>query len=216
MFREVTKLGLEGIIAKKSSSTYAAGRSPNWLKIKAARTGDFVIVGYTQPKGTRSFIGALQLAEFVEGRLCYVGRVGTGMDDAMLLELIGLISPDIRRDAPCHGMAVTPGADPLPSESIPETSTTTWVEPHYVCEVQYADITPDGLLRHSSFLRLRNDKRPDECERRWNDDRGQTPRAQPEGSDLLAQHQRPAASTQRSAATAPQQRCRMRRWRRDL
>jgi len=183
MFREVTKLGLEGIIAKKASSTYAAGRSPNWLKIKAAQTGDFVIVGYTQPKGTRSFIGALQLAEFVDGRLCYVGRVGTGMDDAMLLELIGLISPDIRRDAPCHGMAVTPGADPLPSESIPETATTTWVEPHYVCEVQYADITPDGLLRHSSFLRLRNDKRPDECERRWVEDRSQTPGSDPTGSD---------------------------------
>jgi len=190
MFREVTKLGLEGIVAKKARSTYFAGRSPNWLKIKAALTGDFVIVGYTQPKGTRSFIGALQLAEFVEGRLCYVGRVGTGMDDAMLLELIGLISPDIRRDAPCHGMAVTPGAEPLPSESIPETNTTTWVQPHYVCEVQYADITPDGLLRHSSFLRLRNDKRPDECERRWGDDRGQTPRAEPEGSDPLAQRER--------------------------
>jgi bifunctional non-homologous end joining protein LigD len=167
MFREVTKLGLEGIIAKKANSTYFAGRSSNWLKIKAARTGDFVIVGYTQPKGTRSFIGALQLAEFVEGRLCYVGRVGTGMDDAMLLELIGLISPDIRRDAPCHGMAVTPGAEPLPSEGIPETTTTTWVEPRYVCEVQYREITPDGLLRHSSFLRLRSDKRPDECERVW-------------------------------------------------
>jgi bifunctional non-homologous end joining protein LigD len=167
MFREVTKLGLEGIIAKRADSKYLPRRSPNWLKIKAERAGDFVIVGYTQPKGTRAFIGALQLAEFVEGRLCYVGRVGTGMDDAMLHELIELISPDIRRDAPCHGMAVTPGAEPLPSEGIPETTTTTWVEPRYVCEVQYREITPDGLLRHSSFLRLRSDKRPDECERVW-------------------------------------------------
>jgi bifunctional non-homologous end joining protein LigD len=165
MFREVTKLGLEGIIAKRADSAYAPRRSPSWLKIKADRTGDFVIVGYTQPKGTRAFIGALQLAEFVEGRLCYVGRVGTGMDDTMLRELIELISPDIRRDAPCHGMAVTPGAEPLPSEGIPETSTTTWVEPRHVCEVQYREITPDGLLRHSSFLRLRDDKRPDQCER---------------------------------------------------
>src|SRR5206468_13058066 len=98
-----------------------SGRSSNWLKIKAERTGDFVIVGYTQPKGTRAFIGALQLAEFVEGRLCYVGRVGTGMDDGLLHELIALISPDIRRDAPCHGIAVTPGAEPLPSESNRET-----------------------------------------------------------------------------------------------
>jgi bifunctional non-homologous end joining protein LigD len=165
MFREVTKLGLEGIVAKRADSTYTGRRSSNWLKVKADRTGDFVIVGYTQPKGTRPFIGALQLAEFVEGRLCYVGRVGTGMDDAMLGQLIELLSPDIRRDAPCHGMAVTPGAEPAASEAIPETSTTTWVEPRYVCEVQYREITPDGLLRHSSFLRLREDKRPDECER---------------------------------------------------
>jgi bifunctional non-homologous end joining protein LigD len=200
MFREVTKLGLEGIIAKKAASTYTSGRSANWLKIKAARTGDFVIVGYTQPKGTRPFIGALQLAEFVEGRLCYVGRVGTGMDEAMLAELIGLISPDIRRDAPCHGMAVTPGAEPLPSESIPETQTTTWVQPHYVCEVQYADITPDGLLRHSSFLRLRNDKRPDECERLgW----GQTP----EGSDPVAQSEPAVVPSERSeSAVIPSER----------
>ena len=165
MFREVTKLGLEGIIAKRADSTYTPRRSAKWLKIKAERTGDFVIVGYTQPKGTRAFIGALQLAEFVEGRLCYVGRVGTGMDDAMLRDLIALISPDIRRDAPCHGMAATPGAEPLPSESIPETTTTTWVEPRFVCEVRYRELTPDGLLRHSSFARLRSDKRPDECER---------------------------------------------------
>ena len=165
MFREVTKLGLEGLIAKRVHSVYVPGRSANWLKIKAHRTGDFVIVGYTQPNGTRAFIGALQLAEFVEGRLCYVGRVGTGMDETMLGRLIALISPDIRRDAPCHGMAATSGAAPLPSESIPETTTTTWVEPRYVCEVQYREITPDGLLRHSSFLRLRDDKRPDECER---------------------------------------------------
>src|SRR5688500_7945626 len=165
MFREVTKLGLEGLIAKRAQSKYVAGRSPTWLKIKAHRTGDFVIVGYTQPNGTRAFIGALQLAEFVEGHLCYVGRVGTGMDDAMLARLIALVAPDIRRDAPCHGMAVTAGAEPLPSESIPETTTTTWVEPRYVCEVQYREITADGLLRHSSFLRLRDDKRPDECER---------------------------------------------------
>ena len=165
MFREVSKLGLEGIIAKKADSPYIARRSSCWLKIKADRTGDFVIVGYTQPKGGRAFIGALQLAEFVEGRLCYVGRVGTGMDDAMLRELMTMLAPDIRRDAPCHGMAVTPGAEPIPSEGIPETKTTTWVEPRYVVEVQYREVTPDGLLRHSSFLRLRDDKRPDECER---------------------------------------------------
>ncbi len=139
--REVSKLGLEGIIAKKASSTYSAGRTPNWLKMKAERTGDFVIVGYTQPKGGRMHIGALQLAEYVEGRLCYVGRVGTGMDDAMLSELMGMLAPIIRRDAPCEGMATVPGQPPKASEMIPETKTTTWTEARFVCEVQYRELS---------------------------------------------------------------------------
>jgi bifunctional non-homologous end joining protein LigD len=103
MFREVTKLGLEGIIAKRADSTYIARRSPNWLKIKADRTGDFVIVGYTQPKGTRAFIGALQLAEFVEGRIVLrrPRRHGDGPCDASRAHRADLTRH--RRDAPCHG-----------------------------------------------------------------------------------------------------------------
>jgi bifunctional non-homologous end joining protein LigD len=161
----VSKLGLEGIIAKKANSTYAGGRSSHWLKMKAERTGDFVIVGYTQPKGGRIHIGALQLAEYVDGQLCYVGRVGTGMNDDMLRELMEMLSPIIRRDPPCEGMATVPGQPPLASEMIPETKTTTWTEARYVCEVQYRELTPDGLLRHPAFLRLRDDKRPEDCER---------------------------------------------------
>ena len=164
--REVSRIGLEGIIAKKADSEYVAGRSALWLKMKAERTGDFVIVGYTAPKGSRSHIGALQLAEMVEGRLAYVGRVGTGMDDARLREVEAMLAPIVRSDAPCFAMATEPGVVPRESEFIPDTKTTTWVEPRYVVEVQYRELTPDGLLRHAVFLRLRDDKRPDECERR--------------------------------------------------
>ncbi|MDQ4081084.1 MAG: DNA ligase, partial [Gemmatimonadota bacterium] len=77
---KVGALGLEGIIAKKADVPYRAGRSAQWLKIKAERTADFVIVGFTDPAGTRSHLGALQLADYVNESLVYAGRVGTGFD----------------------------------------------------------------------------------------------------------------------------------------
>ena len=162
---QVTALGLEGIVAKQSDSIYRKGRSPYWLKIKAERTGDFVIVGFTKPKGSRSHLGALQLADLVNGTLVYAGRVGTGFNDALLKELHELLDPIVRSDPFCAGPVRTPGSEPLPSEQIPETSTTVWTDAVHVCEVRYREFTPDGVLRHATFARLRNDKRPHECER---------------------------------------------------
>jgi len=162
---QVTAMGLEGIVAKKSTSRYRGGRSGDWLKIKAERTGDFVIVGYTKPKGSRSHLGALQLADWVNGTLVYAGRVGTGFDDELLNELHELLDPIVRQDPLCAGPVSAPGKEPLPSEQIPETTTTTWVDAVHVCEVRYREFTPDGLLRHAAFLRLRNDKSAHECER---------------------------------------------------
>src|SRR5262249_44065008 len=105
------------------------------------------------------------LADSVNGELVYAGRVGTGFNDSLLAELGKLLAPIVRRDAPCLGPIVGPGTDPLPSEAIPETKTTTWVDPVYVCEVRFAEWTPDGVLRHAAFLRMRNDKRPHDCDR---------------------------------------------------
>lgn len=163
--QQVTLLGLEGIVAKKSDSLYRPGRSPHWLKVKAERTGDFVIVGFTEPKGSRNGLGALQLADYVNGALVYAGRAGTGFNDTQLGELRAMLDDIVRRDPPCHGPVLRLGADPLPSNQIPETRTTTWTEPVYVCEVRFREWTPDGVLRHPAFLRLRSDKRPHECER---------------------------------------------------
>ena len=162
---QVAKLGLEGIIAKKADAPYRGGRSAQWLKIKAERTDDFVIVGFTEPKGNRTGLGALQLADYVDGHLVYAGRAGTGFNDSQLAQLRDMLGALVRRDAPCFGPVLTPGAAPLPSEQIPETRTTTWTEPRYVCEVRFREWTPDGVLRHPAFLRLRTDKRPHECER---------------------------------------------------
>ena len=163
--QQVTAMGLEGIVAKKSTSRYRGGRSGDWLKIKAERTGDFVIVGFTKPKGSRSHLGALQLADLVNGTLVYAGRVGTGFNEELLKELHGLLDPIVRNDPLCAGPVYAPGDEPLKSEQIPETSTTIWTDAVHVCEVRYREFTPDGLLRHSTFVRLRNDKSPHECER---------------------------------------------------
>jgi bifunctional non-homologous end joining protein LigD len=162
---KVTAMGLEGIVAKKSDCPYRKGRSPHWLKIKAERTGDFVIVGFTKPNGSRSHLGALQLADWVNGTLVYAGRVGTGFDGDDLKELHDLLDPIVRRDPLCAGPIYGPGKEPLPSEQIPETKTTVWTDAVHVCEVRYREVTPDGLLRHATFKHLRKDKSPHECER---------------------------------------------------
>ena len=162
---QVAALGLEGIIAKKADTPYRGGRSAQWLKIKAERTDDFVIVGFTEPRGNRHGLGALQLADYVNGSLVYAGRAGTGFNDGQLTELREMLDELVRRDPACFGPVLAPGGEPRPSDQIPETRTTTWTEPVYVCEVRFREWTPDGLLRHPAFLRMRTDKRPHECER---------------------------------------------------
>jgi len=162
---QVAALGLEGIIAKKADAPYRGGRTDKWLKVKAEKTGDFVVVGFTEPNGNRPGFGALQLADYVNGALVYAGRAGTGFNDDLLREIRAMLEPLVRREPPCHGPVMKPGAEPLPSTQIPETRTTTWTEPRHVVEVRFREWTPDGVLRHPAFLRLRTDKRPHECER---------------------------------------------------
>lgn len=166
---QVEGMGLEGIVAKRADAPYRGGRSSQWLKIKAEKTGDFVIVGFTEPKGGRTGFGALQLADLVGGQLVYAGRAGTGFDDRQLIELRQLLERDRRATPPCAGPVPAGAVEPLPAEAIPETRTTTWVEPRHVCEVRFREWTPDGLLRHPAFRRIRDDKRPDQCDRQgWN------------------------------------------------
>jgi len=163
--QQVTALQLEGIIGKRADARYRGGRSDNWLKFKTDRSADFAIVGFTAPKGSRQHIGALHLADLVDGALVYAGRVGTGFSDAYLGELWQMLTPMARATPACDGPVGVPGAAPLPASAIPDTSTTTWVEPRLVCEVRYREWTPDGLLRHPTFLRLRDDKAVQDCER---------------------------------------------------
>jgi len=162
---QVSALGLEGIIAKRADAPYRAGRSTAWLKIKTEQTGDFVIVGFTKPKGSRGHIGAVQLADMVNGALVYAGRVGTGFSDALLAELKDLLKPITREDPPCLGPLPEVADEPFGSDDIPDTKTTTWVEPRHACEVRFLEWTPDGVLRHAAFQRMRPDKEPRDCAR---------------------------------------------------
>jgi bifunctional non-homologous end joining protein LigD len=149
-YDEVAKLGLEGIVAKRADAPYVAGRSPHWLKLKADRTADFVVVGFTRPQGGRSGFGALHLGAYDGERLLYVGRAGSGFGDKQLADTRALLDARVRKSCLCEG--------PLPKgrEHI-------WVEPELVCEVRYKEWTEEGLLRQPVFLRFREDKDPREC-----------------------------------------------------
>ncbi len=152
LYEEAERLGLEGVVAKKAGSPYKPGRSAAWLKIRSRRTADFVVVGFTAPKGSRGGFGALHLADYLDGALTYAGRAGSGFSDKQLTEVRRTLERQVRAVAACAG--------PLPSEK-----GTTWVEPTLVCEVSFSEWTDEGLLRQPVFLRFRDDKRPEECVR---------------------------------------------------
>ena len=152
MYAKVREMRLEGIVAKKANSKYLGRRTGQWLKIVVDRTGDFVVCGFTQPRGGRAGFGALHLGLYDDGELVYTGRVGTGFSDEQLREMRHVLE-DIQQPEPsCRG-------------ATPSGEDTAWVRPEWVAEVRYKEITRDGLLRAPVFVRLRDDKRPEECQR---------------------------------------------------
>jgi len=136
LMQHVTGLGLEGIVGKKADAPYKAGRTPSWVKIRAEQTADFVVVGFTAPKGTRGGFGALQLADWVEGELVYAGRAGSGFSDKQLGQVRKTLEATARKSPPCNGPRPWPTeVEPPSKRPIPDTKDTTWVEPKLVCEV---------------------------------------------------------------------------------
>ncbi|MDQ3287251.1 MAG: DNA ligase D [Pseudomonadota bacterium] len=152
VFAASAKQEMEGIISKAVDAHYTPGRSRTWLKIKHALAEEFVIVGYTAPKGSRSGFGSLLMATREAGALKYVGRVGTGFDDECLRSLTAQLRT-IGREQPTVSL---PGHIPLSLRSV------TWVEPRLVAEVEFRGWAKEGLLRQASFKRLREDKSMDD------------------------------------------------------
>jgi bifunctional non-homologous end joining protein LigD len=151
--RQVKKMGLEGIIAKKADSKYVIGqRSNEWLKIKNVKTCEAVIVGFSKPGGSRQYFGALLIGAYNDKRqLISIGSVGTGFTDMLLKDLHAKLSKHVRKSS-AFDVAIPAS----------EAKDVTWVNPTLVCEVQFTEITSDGHVRHPSYLGLRHDKSPNE------------------------------------------------------
>ncbi len=149
LFETACRHGAEGLIGKRSASTYVAGRSRDWVKLKCVNNQEFVIGGWTDPAGSREGFGALLVGYFDEkGALHYAGKVGTGFDAATLRSLGAALARRERRTSPFTGG--TP----------PKERGAHWVTPSLVAQVGFSEWTHDDRLRHPRFLGLRDDKSP--------------------------------------------------------
>jgi bifunctional non-homologous end joining protein LigD len=145
-FRQACDSGWEGVIAKQADRPYPKGRTRDWLKFKCVAEQEFVVGGYTDPKGTRYGFGALLVGYYDEAGLRYAGKVGTGYTERTLRAL--------RRRMVALRRTDSPFADPVP-EPNPH-----WIHPELVVQVGFSEWTGDGRLRHPRYSGLRNDKRP--------------------------------------------------------
>jgi bifunctional non-homologous end joining protein LigD len=149
-YKHVKAMNLEGMIAKRANSIYRPGvRTKDWLKIKNHNTQEAIIAGFTEPKGSRDYFGALVLAVKQHGKLRYIGHTGTGFSNQTLIRLYQQLKPLIRPTSPFE-------------TRIPVKAGVTWLEPVLVCNVKYTELTRDGILRHPVFQGLRVDKTADE------------------------------------------------------
>lgn len=151
-YREACRKGWEGIMAKKADSLYVSKRSREWLKFKCTREQEFVVGGFTDPKGHRVGFGALLVGYYKAGKLVYAGKVGTGFDDETLQRLGNQLAQLETTTCPF-------AVDDLP------TVDAHWVRPKLVAQIAFTEWTAEGKLRHPRFLGLRSDKRPHEVVR---------------------------------------------------
>ena len=136
----------EGLIAKDAASTYQPGRrSPAWRKIKLLQEQEFVIGGWTDPRETRQYFGALLLGVHEDGGLKYTGHTGTGFDERELARLFKLLKARATKTSPF-------------SETIKTNEPSHWVRPDLVAQIRFTEWTADGKLRHPVYLGLRDDK----------------------------------------------------------
>lgn len=165
MLHELQARGFEGVVAKLKDSKYEAGRrSGAWVKFKWSNEQEFVIGGYTRPKGGRAYFGALLVGYYDQDRLLFAGKVGTGFDQRWLKSLHRKFQKLIRQDCPFVNLPEKPSGG---SKGITrgEMRWCTWVAPSLVCQVRFAEWTRDGHLRQPAFLGLREDKKPTEVVR---------------------------------------------------
>ena len=145
-FQIAKKNALEGIIAKKKDSVYTPGyRTKWWLKIKIEARHEAVVCGYTKNRDSDRLFSSLVLGVQDEGKVKFIGQVGTGFNQISQKEIFTKLTPLVITDCPF---------DKVPKTGVP----TVWVKPYYICEVKYTELTAEGLMRHPSFQGLRPDK----------------------------------------------------------
>ncbi|MEX5667991.1 DNA ligase D [Pseudomonas neuropathica] len=149
LLNSACQMQMEGLIGKRLGSPYVSRRSSDWIKLKCKHRQEFVIVGYTDPKGSRSAFGALLLGlhDRDSGELRYAGKVGTGFNESTLKSILTQLKPlQVKKPA-----VVNP-----PSGF--EVKGVHWLKPKLLAEVAFAEMTKDGSVRHAVFHGLRDDK----------------------------------------------------------
>jgi DNA ligase D-like protein (predicted ligase) len=156
------KLGFEGVVSKTIDAPYAPGNRGLWRKAKALNRQEFVIVGWSDPEGSRPHLGALLLGYYADdGKLIYAGRVGTGMPDKVLAGLRRRLDPLARKTPPLN--VLPPRKTRFGSPLV--LSRVHWVEPKLVAEITYLTWTADDLLRRTVYVGLREDKAAEQVRR---------------------------------------------------
>lgn len=156
-FAAAERMGLEGIMAKRKSSTYAVNnRSKEWLKIKVSKRQEVIIAGFTRNEDTSKLFSSLILAVWEDKTLTYVGKVGTGFSDADQKKMMKLFKPYITEKSP---FTVVPDINKLSRFQHKQLNAkATWMKPELVGEVSFTEITDEGIFRHPSFKGMRTDK----------------------------------------------------------
>ena len=145
-FKAAKKNKIEGIIGKKNSSTYQSIRSQEWVKLKTVLRQEVVIGGFTEPKGSRKYLGALLVGVYdAQGQLNYTGHVGGGFDGQLLEQVYRKLEPLIQLKSPFK-------EQPIPNAAV------TWVKPRLIAEVSFAEWTKDNIMRQPIFQGMRTDK----------------------------------------------------------
>jgi bifunctional non-homologous end joining protein LigD len=151
LFENIKALGLEGIVAKNKNSAYLQGaRTTDWLKIKNLHTQDCVVIGYTRGEGNRiGYFGSLLLAA-LDKELVFIGHSGSGFDVSQMIAIFNRLQ-EIKTDEIPVTYVPYVNRDPV------------WVRPLLVVEVKFDGWTNDMIMRAPIFIRIRDDKKPQEC-----------------------------------------------------
>jgi len=149
LLNSACQMNMEGLIGKRAGSSYVSSRSGDWIKLKCQQRQEFVVVGYSDPKGARSKFGALLLAlhDADSGELRYAGKVGTGFNEATLSTIFDQLQPlEINKPSVVN-----------PPTGF-EAKGVHWLKPVLLAEVAFAQITQEGSVRHAVFQGMRTDK----------------------------------------------------------